>query len=79
MHLLNQVGGNPWAHCRYYIRETCLALARFALPGYGSVYSNPRPVIRMLALARVSYSLGVLWGLGTLAKHAGENTQCASA
>jgi hypothetical protein len=56
-----------------------LALARFALPGYGSVYSNPRPVIRMLALARVSYSLGVLWGLGTLAKHAGENTQCASA
>lgn len=44
-----------------HLREIGRSLARFLLPRYGKWYKEPSSVIRMLALARVSYSLGVLY------------------
>lgn len=44
-----------------HLREIGLSLARFLLPRYGNWYKEPAGAIRMLALARVSYSLGVLY------------------
>jgi glucosyl-dolichyl phosphate glucuronosyltransferase len=63
MKLLGKIGKTRWPHYRYHGVGACMALARFVLPGYGSVYSDAYPVVRMAALSRLSYSLGVIWGL----------------
>ena len=66
MSLLNDLERTRWPHYRHHAREVCMALARFALPGFEARYSEPHPAIRMLALSRVAYSFGVLYGMKTL-------------
>lgn len=78
MGMLGQIGSR-WPHIRYHTREICLAVARFILPGYAGYYSEPHVVIRMMALARVSFSLGVLRGLQTGHSEVVEQRRCASA
>jgi len=63
MAVLGQLGTGISGYFKYHIREACLAFARFLLPGYEHRYTHPKPVIRMLALARVAYSCGVIYCL----------------
>jgi glucosyl-dolichyl phosphate glucuronosyltransferase len=63
MRLLGQIGESPWPHYGYHCREMCLAAARFALPSYRHTYSYPVSAIRMLALSRLAYSVGVTCGI----------------
>jgi hypothetical protein len=66
MAMLDDLRTIRWPCCRHHIREICMAFARFGLPGFESRYSEPNSAIRMLALSRVAYSLGVLCGLKTV-------------
>ena len=72
MSLLGRLGPSPWPHYRYHIREMCMAMARFILPGYGRAYTHPAPVIRMLALSRIAYSCGVIYEIATDSGNSGQ-------
>jgi GT2 family glycosyltransferase len=79
MHLLGQIGSARWSLYAFHSREICMAAMRFLLPRFRNNYADSNPVIRMLALSRVGYSLGVLYGLNTLQAGAADITKCASA
>jgi glycosyltransferase involved in cell wall biosynthesis len=80
MQLLGTVGSAKWPHFRYHGREICMAIARWLLPAYGGNYPDPNPVVRMLAMGRIAYSLGVLYGLGTRPEEPSRiSSKCASA
>ncbi len=80
MATLGQVTPDKRGHYRYHTRAVGMALARFLLPGFENRYAFPRPVIRMLALARASFNAGVLYGLATLTNNGAlEEKRCASA
>ena len=79
MHLMGQIGAARWSLSGFHVREICMALMRFMLPRFGNNYADSSPVIRMQALSRVGYSLGVLYGLNARPNGPTEVTKCASA
>jgi glycosyltransferase involved in cell wall biosynthesis len=80
MRMLGTVGSSKWPHWRYHGREICMAAARWLLPSYGHNYPDPSPVIRVMALGRIVYSLGVLYGLVIATPESAEpSSKCASA
>ena len=79
MDLMGKIGPDTSPFYRFHCRELCMALARFALPRYRNNYSDSNVVIRMLALSRVAYSLGVMYGLNTRHTDTVPASTCASA
>lgn len=79
MQLMGHLGSGRWAWNSFYFREICMATMRFLLPRYRNDYADSNPVIRMLALSRIGYALGFLYGLNRVRTGAGEVTKCASA
>jgi glycosyltransferase involved in cell wall biosynthesis len=80
MQLLGVAGSSRWPHYRFHGREICMAIARWILPTYRHNYTASNSVVRMLALGRVAYSLGVMYGLGIAPPDsANSSSQCASA
>jgi glucosyl-dolichyl phosphate glucuronosyltransferase len=79
LNLMGQIGSGRWSLHRFYGREIFMAVMRFVFPRYGNNYAEPNSVIRMLALSRIGYALGFLYGLNTLRTGPAEITKCASA
>jgi hypothetical protein len=79
MSMMEGVPPRKLPHYRFHGREICMAVARLVLPRYASTYSDSVPAIRMMALGRISYSLGVLYGMHTLSAESFETVQCGSA
>lgn len=79
MQLLDTMASGKWPHIRFHVREICMATARWLLPSYQGFYAEPNTAIRMLALGRIAYSLGILYGLRTTpGESAAPESKCTS-
>jgi glycosyltransferase involved in cell wall biosynthesis len=63
--LLGDLGERKIDHIRYHLIRIIKSFVLYTLPSLQNRFSEPPAAVRMLALAKAAYSLGVLYGLST--------------